>query len=359
MSKKKFSVIMPLYNHEKYVDEAINSVLNQSYENFELIICNDGSTDNSLEKLQAYNDDRIKIIDKPNGGTVSALNTCILESNGEFICWLSSDDYYNKDKLNYHLFAHNNSGALLSIAPSASFKGDKISPILYDIPSGPTRLLPFFGKNPINGLAICAHRNLYLQYGLFNPRYKYSHDYERWLCFLRHVDPIYVNGDPQSFTRLGTSFVEDSSPFVLGILDNIKVLIGLVGNGLENITPIEYPINNDSLTYLLQHFLSLSKSSNNYFYRHGISDVYIKAICRFILKFKAIDNLEFLNNSSFYDSSENIKGIIDQCKIRVETGDILHDPFTFAIFLKSLSNSTKIQDKEKKGISLYVRDSFS
>lgn len=60
MSDVKFTIIMPLFNHELYVGEAIKSVLNQNYENFELVICNDGSTDNSFEIARTFSDNRIK-----------------------------------------------------------------------------------------------------------------------------------------------------------------------------------------------------------------------------------------------------------------------------------------------------------
>lgn len=72
MQQPFFSIIMPLYNHSAYVGEAIESVLNQSLGDFELVVCNDGSTDTSLEVVQSFKDDRIKVINKPNGGTVSA-----------------------------------------------------------------------------------------------------------------------------------------------------------------------------------------------------------------------------------------------------------------------------------------------
>jgi glycosyltransferase involved in cell wall biosynthesis len=358
MPNKKFSVIMPLYNHELYVSEAITSVLNQDYSNFELIICNDGSTDNSFELAQSFKDDRITLINKPNGGTVSALNACIMESSGDFICWLSSDDYYSDEKLSYHLFAHSNNNTLLSIAPSASFRDNKKTKIDLNMSSGSSRMLSFFGKNPINGLAICAHREMYLKYGLFNPRYKYSHDYERWLCFLKYEEPLYVDGSPQSFTRLGTSFVEDNNPFVLGVLDNIKVLTRLLSNGLEYFVPDGFPISEQSLDDLLKYFFSLSNASNNYFYRYGLSEIYIKSLSTFILKYNAIHIANDIKNSDFHLSSSDVQQLIDECLSRIRINDIKQDPFLFVSFLKSLSNSSILPTNESKGVGYYINDCF-
>ena len=76
------SVIMAVYNTGAYVGEAIDSILNQSYENFECIIVNDGSTDDSLQVIQSYKDIRIKVISRANKGVVFSRNEAIAMANG-------------------------------------------------------------------------------------------------------------------------------------------------------------------------------------------------------------------------------------------------------------------------------------
>ena len=91
----KFSIIMPVYNVEKYVEKAIRSVMNQTYKNFELIVVNDGTKDNSMDiikKLQKE-DKRIKIFNKENGGLSSARNFGLKYATGEYVCFIDSDDY--------------------------------------------------------------------------------------------------------------------------------------------------------------------------------------------------------------------------------------------------------------------------
>ena len=78
----KISVIVPLFNHADYIREAVDSVLNQSFDNFELIIINDGSTDSSEEVIKSINDDRIKYYYQENRGTHSALNRGIKLAKG-------------------------------------------------------------------------------------------------------------------------------------------------------------------------------------------------------------------------------------------------------------------------------------
>lgn len=95
------SVLMANYNYGQYIGKAIESVLQQTYQNWELIICDDGSTDNSCEIVKKYQDkdSRIKLIQKENGGVASALNVAYRESKGSIICLLDSDDVFLPDKL--------------------------------------------------------------------------------------------------------------------------------------------------------------------------------------------------------------------------------------------------------------------
>ena len=89
------SIIIPVYNVEKYLDECILSVINQTYKNLEILLIDDGSTDSSRDICYNYSekDDRIQIINKKNGGLASARNIGIAKATGEYIYFLDSDDY--------------------------------------------------------------------------------------------------------------------------------------------------------------------------------------------------------------------------------------------------------------------------
>jgi len=88
------SVIMPVYNGEKYLGEAIEDILSQSYKDFELIVVDDGSIDRSVEIVQSYleDDKRIKLLRKENGGTGSALNLGFEIAKGKYGVWAAADD---------------------------------------------------------------------------------------------------------------------------------------------------------------------------------------------------------------------------------------------------------------------------
>jgi len=92
------SVIIPVYNSEKFVSQAIESVLNQTFQNIEVIAIDDGSTDNSLEILQQFSE-KIKIISKENEGLVSALELGIKNMNGRWFKWFSPDDVLYDDAI--------------------------------------------------------------------------------------------------------------------------------------------------------------------------------------------------------------------------------------------------------------------
>lgn len=100
MEKPLVSVIIPAYNHEKYVAEAMNSVLNQTYENLELIISDDGSTDNTAEVIRSFKDKRIKafFLEK-NGGLKINCDNLYKHINGKYLACFASDDFWDVTKL--------------------------------------------------------------------------------------------------------------------------------------------------------------------------------------------------------------------------------------------------------------------
>lgn len=91
------SIIMPAYNHENYIEEAIRSVWNQSYPNIELIVVNDGSTDNTgpiIDKMLAQSPVRMKVYHKQNEGLCKTLNYALNHASGQYVSFLASDDRY-------------------------------------------------------------------------------------------------------------------------------------------------------------------------------------------------------------------------------------------------------------------------
>ncbi|MEE0901555.1 MAG: glycosyltransferase family A protein [Methanobrevibacter sp.] len=95
----KVSVILPVYNEEKYIKKAIDSVLNQTLDDFELIIVNDGSSDNTLNIINGFEDERIKLINQSNQGPGASRNNALEIACGEYVMFLDGDDWYCPDAL--------------------------------------------------------------------------------------------------------------------------------------------------------------------------------------------------------------------------------------------------------------------
>lgn len=99
MSKILFSIIIPLYNKEAYIENTIRQVLKQTIQSFEVIVVNDGSIDKSKEKVSAILDKRIRLINQDNQGVAAARNRGIKEARGKYVCFLDADDMWKEDFL--------------------------------------------------------------------------------------------------------------------------------------------------------------------------------------------------------------------------------------------------------------------
>ena len=98
---KMISVIIPIYNMEKYLDRCINSITEQSYKNIEILLINDGSTDNSLKICKKFQkeDERIKFFSMNHQGVSIARNLGIEKAKGKYIMFIDSDDWIEKDTI--------------------------------------------------------------------------------------------------------------------------------------------------------------------------------------------------------------------------------------------------------------------
>lgn len=99
MTVPKVTVIMSVYNDERYVREAVESILNQTFRDFEFVIINDGSTDRTREILLSYNDERIRLLDQENKGLTPSLNRGIAYARGEYIARMDGDDITDPTRL--------------------------------------------------------------------------------------------------------------------------------------------------------------------------------------------------------------------------------------------------------------------
>ena len=135
----KISIILPVYNAERYIADTLDSVISGSFSDFEVVAVNDGSTDSSLRILTSYaeRDGRIRVIDKPNTGVSDTRNVAIAEAKGEYLAFLDSDDIYSPEYLERMYSAAEKSGADVTVCGYVTFRGEK--PVFPDCENGEIR----------------------------------------------------------------------------------------------------------------------------------------------------------------------------------------------------------------------------
>jgi teichuronic acid biosynthesis glycosyltransferase TuaG len=177
----KVSILIPFYNCA-YIDQALESALNQTYSNIEIVLVNDGSTLH-VDKLIPYRS-RIRYIEQSNGGTGNALNTAIQKSTGNYVTWLSSDDIYYPNKVEAQLdFMLKNNASFSFTNWDVIDEANKELASSYGMRVKSNRELAetFLRGNPINGCSVMMNRKMLNIVGLFDKSLPYTHDYDLWM----------------------------------------------------------------------------------------------------------------------------------------------------------------------------------
>jgi glycosyltransferase involved in cell wall biosynthesis len=196
----KVSIVIPVYNGSNYVKEAIDSALSQTYDNVEVIVVNDGSTDGGKtdEICESYGD-RIRYFLKENGGVASALNMGIEKMEGEYFSWLSHDDVYYPEKVEKQVEAlsklKNKRAIIYSKYEIIDVLGEKIEDVNfeeeYDLESLNKPLFPFFHLL-LNGCTMLVHQTHFERVGTFNKDLSTTQDYDLWFRILKNAEIHYV-----------------------------------------------------------------------------------------------------------------------------------------------------------------------
>lgn len=181
-----FSIVVPLYNKEKSALRAVESVLRQNYSNFELIIVNDGSTDNSLDVVQKIEDNRIIIVNKTNGGVSSARNFGVEVAKFDWICFLDADDYWKPNHLEIitELQSKYQGGKIYStLASENSKKG--IEFIQNSLPDNFEGYIDNYFSIASKGTifsssSVCVFKNALLEIGCFDTNLIHGEDLDVW-----------------------------------------------------------------------------------------------------------------------------------------------------------------------------------
>nr|NLA33152.1 glycosyltransferase [Mollicutes bacterium] len=195
--KPKVSIIIPVYNGENYFKEAIDSALNQTYNNIEVIVVNDGSIDNTEEIALSYGK-KILYYKKSNGGVSTALNLGIKKMSGDYFSWLSHDDLYLPEKIetqiNY-LFQNNliNTNTILySNYIIIDQNSEEIKKVILDTKVLNVKREYALLRGAINGITLLIPKKGFDDCGYFNENLRCAQDYDLWLRLQQKYKFIHI-----------------------------------------------------------------------------------------------------------------------------------------------------------------------
>lgn len=221
------SVLLPVYNAEKYVFDAIESVLNQTYKDFEFIIINDGSTDRSLEIIKSFDDSRILLIDQKNAGLAKTLNRGLHLARGKYIARMDADDICMRsrfeEQINY-LTVHPEIGLLGTAVELINEKGEHL---YYDSPLITHKILTnvmINQGNPIKHPTVMFKKDIAVSCGGYNEAIgKYFEDYMLWhlmsmRCKVDNLPKILLKYRLTSTSIISTMKSKELDDFVLYVI---------------------------------------------------------------------------------------------------------------------------------------------
>ena len=204
------SIVVTCYNYGKYLSDCISSVLAQAYDDYEIIIVNDGSTDDSHEVVQPFlSDPRIRYIHQENAGQANAKNTGTRNAKGQFIAFLDADDQWHSTKLEKQipLFEDPKVGVVYSRARYIDERGRDLDLTLtgkYLQPRAGRATNSLIFDNFIPFSSSVVRRECLEQYGSFDESIYMGIDWDLWLRISTKYDFAYVD-EPLLFYRLGHS----------------------------------------------------------------------------------------------------------------------------------------------------------
>ena len=230
------SIVIPVYNGSNYMREAIDSALAQTYPNIEILVVNDGSTDNTREIALSYGD-RIRYFEKENGGVSTALNLGIREMKGDYFSWLSHDDVYYPFKIGKEIekileFKDNWKGvySAYDVLHMESRKHKKISgphPYEYQKKYMESGCFAVF-HSLIYGCTLLISKQYFDEYGLFDETLFSAQDNMKWYEMFKDKNLIYINESlmqmrqhEEQRSKIYTDFYEENDNCFLKMLKEV------------------------------------------------------------------------------------------------------------------------------------------
>jgi len=197
MEKGLVSVIVPVYNREDLVAGTVDSILAQTYDALEIILVNDGSSDNSLSVIKEYeakHPSKIVVIDQVNQGQVASRNNAIRAATGKYIAFLDSDDLWLPEKLALQIpLFKNGVGLVYSAIDNIDENGKKLNTMLCDETVSGNILPQLLVRNRMTGGTVVVLREALDKVGLFDEKFSAAENWDLWIRICRCYDADLVN----------------------------------------------------------------------------------------------------------------------------------------------------------------------
>ncbi len=348
----KVTIVIPVYNGKEYLKSAIDSALSQTYRNIEVIVVNDGSKDNSKEIALSYGD-KIKYYEKENGGVSTVLNLAIKNMTGDFFSWLSHDDLYYPEKVEYqikYLEEQTQSNIILySDYDLIDKKGKIFSQGIKNHQLLERKPEYALLRGDINGITLLIPKEAFEKCGLFDETLRTTQDYELWMRMINKYNFVHIP------TILASSRVHQQQQ------TSINPLVVTEGNKLW-IDLIEMPSNTRKE--------ELENSVGNYYFEMSkfLKETPYQEASDYALRKSAEFEKEYCNTCEdikvsivipFYNRKDLLKRAIDSClqqthkniEIVLVNDGSTDEVETVINMYKEKSNIIYHKVKENKGVS--------
>ena len=186
----KVSIVMSVYNAERYLEEAIDSILNQSFSDFEFVIINDGSTDRTSEILRDYTDPRVVIIDQANRGVTQSLNKAMEMARGQYIARMDADDISLPQRFQMQVEFLENNLTVGLVGTSVIYIDEDGKTIMEGhLPTENTRIKEaLLSQNPFCHGSVMFRRECIRKVGGYREGFKRAQDYDLWLRIAEYYE---------------------------------------------------------------------------------------------------------------------------------------------------------------------------
>lgn len=302
----KISVIVPVYNMEKYVRECLDSILGQTLIDIEVIVINDGSTDRSLEIIKEYQkkDNRIVIIDKKNAGVGAARNDGIKTATGEFLAFIDPDDMYASDKVLFNCYETARKEKVSVVGGRTVF--------LYEDGSKKEEVDKKIGEIRISADGLTEYKDYQYDYGYVCYIYKRKLIVDNQILF-----PLYSRfQDPPFFTKAMIAaekfYLMDEPVYLYRQLPGASKLTATKTidflHGIMDNLQISKENNLAQLHYITAQRLN---KEGSYMALNNLQSAEIKKIMHYFIKVTAMIDVEWIKKEGFLVSEEFIPEIFD------------------------------------------------